>query len=107
MNNIIFIFRYLLFWILFFFVNRLFFIVFFLDDVNDSSLRDILNIIPHSFLLDISFISYLLVIIICLIWIQSFFRSSSFLNRAIFYYTIFFTSISLKALMAEVIGFVT
>ena len=93
-NNIIFILRYVIFWISFFFISRVLFIVFFLDNIKNYSLKEILHIFPNSIALDISFICYLLVPIILLIWTYSFLSLSHTLNKIIFYYTISWIIIS-------------
>ena len=91
MKNIKFIIRYILFWIFFFLIGRVVFILFFSREVSESSLFEILKIIPRSFSLDISFISYLLVIIVLLMWFFSFFKKGNkILSKIIFGITSFF-----------------
>ncbi len=91
MNNLKFIIRYILFWIFFFLTGRIVFILFFSREVFKSSSSEILKIIPKSFSLDMSFISYLLVIIVLLIWIFSFLKKGKkILSKIIFGITSFF-----------------
>jgi len=80
-----------LFWIFFFLTGRIVFILFFSREVFKSSSSEILKIIPKSFSLDMSFISYLLVIIVLLIWIFSFLKKGKkILSKIIFGITSFF-----------------
>ena len=91
MKNIKFIIRYILFWLFFFLTGRVIFILFFSREVSESSFFEILKIIPRSFSLDISFISYLLVIIVLLMWVFSFFKKGNkVLSKIIFGITSFF-----------------
>jgi len=91
MKYIFYIFRFIVFWLFFFLTGRVIFILFFSREVSESSLFEILKIIPRSFSLDISFISYLLVIIVLLMWIFSFFKKENkVLSKIIFGITSFF-----------------
>ena len=63
-------FRFIVFWLSFFLVNRIIF--------------------PKSIPLDISFISYLLVPIIVLIWLNSFLKNNRFINKVIYGLVAFF-----------------
>ena len=91
MKDIKFLIRYILFWLFLFLTGRFIFILFFSREVSESSLFEILKIIPRSFSLDISFISYLLVIIVLLMWIFSFFKKGNkILSKIIFGITSFF-----------------
>ena len=60
-------FRLFIFWLIYFFINRLFFISCFFDDFKDKLGSDFSNIILKSLRLDISFVSYLSVIILLLL----------------------------------------
>jgi len=95
MNNLFFFTRYILFWLFFFFIGRLVFVLLFVKEVFQSSYFEIFKIIPQSLSLDISFISYLLVIIVLLIWFFSFFNKGKFLiSKLIFAITSLFLMIS-------------
>ena len=90
-----FIFRYIIFWILFFFVNRLIFISFFIDEVSQSSFLHFLQLFPQSFRLDMSFIAYLLFFLALVIFIFSFIKSvHAFLRNIFFIFTTFFLLLS-------------
>ena len=85
MNNLKFIIRYILFWLFFFLIGRIVFVLFFSREVFESSFFEIIKIIPKSFSLDISFISYLLVIIVLFMWFFSFFqKGKKLLSKLIF-----------------------
>ena len=60
-------FRLFIFWLIYFFINRLFFISCFFDDFKDELGSDFSSIILKSLRLDISFVSYLSVIIFLLL----------------------------------------
>jgi phosphoglycerol transferase MdoB-like AlkP superfamily enzyme len=66
-------------------IGRVVFVLFFSREVFESSFFEILKIIPKSFSLDISFISYLLVIIVLFMWVFSFFKKGKkLLSKLIF-----------------------
>ncbi len=77
-------FRFIVFWLFFFFINRIVFASFFLDAVTQSSFLEIVKVLPYSLGLDISFISYLLVIITLLIWLGSFLSNKQFIAQLIY-----------------------
>ena len=78
------IFWFVIFWLFFFLVNRVVFALFFLDEISSASFTEVLTIIPKSIPLDISFISYLLVPIIVLIWLNSFLKRQEIIHKVIY-----------------------
>ena len=73
-------FRFIIFWLIFFLVNRIIFALYFIDEIKLVSFVEILTILPKSIPLDVSFISYLLVLIVVLIWINSFLKKQGFIS---------------------------
>lgn len=67
--------------------------LFFTKEISESSFLEISKIIPKSFAIDISFISYLLVVIAMLLWLNTFFRTR-FFSKIAFVFTTFFIFIS-------------
>ena len=65
-----------------------------MKEVGKSSLLEILKIIPLSFSLDLSFICYMLVIIIFLLWIDSFLKQNAIVNKVVFAITVIFLLLS-------------
>ena len=84
MKHLNYIFRFIIFWLVYFFVNRIVFCIFFIEEVGIFSSTEFLTILPKSIPLDISFISYLLVPIILLLWINSFLKKHVFISKAIY-----------------------
>ena len=56
MNNLKYFIKLFVFWLFYFFVNRLFFIANYLEEFSKISSNELLQIFPKSFGLDISFI---------------------------------------------------
>ena len=77
-------FRFIIFWIFLFLVNRIVFALFFLNEISNASFAELLTIVPKSIPLDISFISYLLVPIVVLLWINSFLKRQAFIPKVIY-----------------------
>lgn len=77
MHNFIYFLKLCVFWLIYFLVNRLFFIINYIEDFNSVTIHDLLNILPNSLALDISFIGYLFVIITILLFFNSFLTSKS------------------------------
>lgn len=85
---------FIVFWLLFFLVNRILFALFFIEEISMASINEVLTIVPKSIALDISFISYLFVPIILLIYINSFLRNKQFINKIIYFIVSFFLLLS-------------
>jgi len=94
MKYIFYIFRFIVFWLFFFLLNRILFALFFIKEISTASVAEILTIVPKSIALDISFISYLLVPIILLIWLNSFLKNKQFIAKVIYWISCFFLLIS-------------
>ena len=89
--------RLFVFWIFYFFVNRIFFILNYLDEFLVISLNELLQIIPKSFGLDLSFFGYLSVFIAIFLFINSLFiskRFNLFMSSIVFWFNAFFIVIS-------------
>ena len=105
MNSLKYFLKLFSFWLIFFFVNRLFFIVNFFDEFSQISANELLKILPKSFWLDISFISYLSVIITIILFINSFFankRVNDFIKSIIFWINAFFIVFSALIIGGEI-----
>ncbi len=79
-------FKLFVFWIIYFLINRLFFIINYLEEFSLVSISEVLNIFPKSLDLDISFIAYLFGIITFFLFINSFFVTrvvNSFISNII------------------------
>jgi len=83
-------FRFIIFWLIFFLVNRIIFALYFIDEIKLVSFVEILTILPKSIPLDVSFISYLLVLIVVLIWINSFLKKQGFISKLVYGIVSFF-----------------
>ena len=79
-----FITRFIIFWLVYFLVNRIVFVLFFIEEVGTASINELLTILPKSIALDISFISYLFVPIVVLFWINSFLKKQGFIPKVIY-----------------------
>ena len=83
-------FRFIIFWLVYFLVNRIVFALFFIEEVGAASSTEILTILPNSIPLDISFISYLLLPIVVLLWINFFLKKQVFISKVIYGLVSFF-----------------
>lgn len=81
-NNFIFFIKLFIFWLFYFFVNRLFFIINYLDEFINIPRNELFQVFPKSIGLDLSFIGYLSAIITLLLFINSLVLSKLF-NRFI------------------------
>ena len=86
--------RFVIFWLFFFLVNRIVFALFFMDEIRAASFTELFTIIPKSIPLDISFISYLLVPIVILVWVNSFLKNKQFIFKTIYLFVSFFLLVS-------------
>tara|TARA_B100001758_G_C18416862_1_gene620777 strand:- start:7768 stop:9627 length:1860 start_codon:yes stop_codon:yes gene_type:complete len=94
-----------IFWLIYFFVNRIFFIVNYFDEFSKFSLNELLKIVPKSFGLDISFVAYLSIIIYILLFlivITSNKRVHLFVSRLIYILNIFFIIVSSLIIGGEI-----
>ena len=97
MHKIIFFLRLFVFWLIYFFVNRLFFILFYYQEFSSSSFIELFMIVSKSLRLDLSFIAYLSVIFVILLFLNSFVKKNKFnlfISRVIFFVNIFFILIT-------------
>ena len=78
MSNIKYFLKLFVIWMIYFFVGRLFFVVNYMKEFSEFSIFEILKILPASFSLDISFISYFSVIFILILFFNSFFINKKF-----------------------------
>ena len=75
MDNLKYFLRLFIFWLIYFFVNRLLFIANYFQEFYLVSIEEVLRIFPMSFRLDVSFIGYLFAIITIVLFLNSFFPS--------------------------------
>jgi phosphoglycerol transferase MdoB-like AlkP superfamily enzyme len=87
-------FRFIIFWCFFFLVNRIVFALFFMDEIRVASFKELATILPKSIPLDISFISYLLVPIVILVWVNSFLKNKQYIFKTIYLFVSFFLLLS-------------
>ena len=97
MHNLIYFIKLFAFWLIYFFINRLFFILYYFEEFSQFTANEILRILPNSFGLDISFIAYLCVIIIMFLFLNSMISSkrfSIFISGLIYWINSFFIVIT-------------
>ena len=73
MRSFTYFFKLFSFWIIYFLINRLFFVINYSEEFSLVSISEVLNIFPKSLALDISFIAYLFGIISFFLFFNSFF----------------------------------
>ena len=86
MSSIKYIVKFVLFWLIYFLVNRILFVLFFFPEVRLFDFTEIIKIFPNSIGIDISFICYMLSIICILFWISSFLSNQKLLDKLIYYF---------------------
>ena len=104
MNNLKYFLKLYALWIIYFTINRLFFILYFFEYFKLSDSNEIFTIFLKSIALDVSFISYLIVFIILFMFIGNLFVSDTFKNfikKLIFYFNTFFIVISALIISGE------
>ena len=105
MNSLKYFLKLFSFWLIYFFVNRLFFIVNYFEEFSQVSADELLIILPRSFRLDISFVSYLSTIIIIILFLNSLFASKKFnvfISGVVFWVNSFFIVISALIIGGEI-----
>ena len=104
MNNLKYFLKLYVFWIIYFTINRLFFILYFFEYFRLIDSNEIFTIFLKSIALDVSFISYLTVFIILFMFIGNLFIKDtlkSFIKRLIFHFNTFFIVISAFIISGE------
>ena len=105
MHNLKYFIKLFVFWLFYFFVNRLFFIANYLDEFSQISSDELLRIAPKSFGLDISFVAYLSVIIFILLFVNSIVlskRFNAFISGFIYWLNSFFIVASALIIGGEI-----
>ena len=105
MHNLKYFIKLFVFWLFYFFVNRLFFIANYLDEFSQISSDELLRIAPKSFGLDISFVAYLSVIIAILLFVNSIIlskRFNTFISGSIYWLNSFFIVVSALIIGGEI-----
>jgi len=105
MNKIKYFVKLLIFWLLYFFINRLFFIAFYYEEFSSFSFIELAQILPKSFALDLSFTAYLSVIFVILLFVNSFVVKSKFnrfISKSIFVVNSFFILITALIIGSEI-----
>ena len=105
MNNLKYFLKLFIFWLIYFFVNRLFFIANYFEEFSQISTDELLKILPKSFGLDISFIAYLSVIITIILFFNSLFESKMFnvfISGIVFWVNTFFIVVSALIIGGEI-----
>ena len=94
MSYIRYIIYFILFWLIYFLVNRILFVLFFIPEVSSSNFFEVIRIIPNSLALDISFLSYMLSIVVIILWIGLFIKPKRFIQNIIYFFTVFMLFLS-------------
>ncbi|MBT6651053.1 MAG: sulfatase-like hydrolase/transferase, partial [Flavobacteriales bacterium] len=105
MNNLKYFIKLFVFWLFYFFVNRLFFIANYLEEFSKISSDELLQIFPNSFGLDISFIGYLSVVIVLFLFFNSLAlskRINTFISGIIYWINTFFIVVSALIIGGEI-----
>ncbi len=105
MYKIYYFFRLFCFWLFYFLINRCLFLIVYYREFVNVSYFEILNIFPFSLKLDISFISYVSVIIFLFLTINHFFSSiylNRFISKTIFYMNSLFIILTAIIMGAEI-----
>ena len=105
MNNLKYFIKLFVFWLFYFFVNRLFFIANYLEEFTEISSNELLQIFPKSFGLDISFIGYLSVVIVLFLFFNSLAlskRINTFISGVIYWINAFFIVVSALIIGGEI-----
>ena len=105
MNNLKYFIKLFVFWLIYFFVNRLFFIANYLEEFLELSSTELLCIVKKSVRLDISFIAYLSVIITLLLFFNSMIlskRFNTFISGLVYWVNAFFIVISALIIGGEI-----
>ncbi|MBT5614848.1 MAG: hypothetical protein HOJ77_01190, partial [Flavobacteriales bacterium] len=105
MNNLKYFIKLFVFWLFYFFVNRLFFIANYLEEFSKISSDELLQIFPNSFGLDISFIGYLSVVIVLFLFLNSLAlskRINTFISGIIYWINTFFIVVSALIIGGEI-----
>ena len=79
------------FWLFLFFINRVIFLIFYFKSFNNIKLLEVLQIVPNSIPLDLSFISYVATVIFLLIllgFLLSFFKIEPFINKTVNFFLV-------------------
>ena len=105
MSNFKYFIRLFVFWLLYFFVNRLFFIANYLEEFLQFSSTELLCIVKKSVRLDISFIAYLSVIITMLLFFNSIIlpkRFNTFISGLVYWINSLFIVVSALIIGGEI-----
>jgi len=79
------------FWLFLFFINRVIFLIFYFKSFKNIKLLEVLQIVPNSIPLDLSFISYVATVIFLLIllgFLLSFFKIEPFINKTVNFFLV-------------------
>ena len=79
------------FWLFLFFINRVIFFIFYFKSFKNIKLLEVLQIIPNSIPLDLSFISYVAMVIFLFIllgFLLSFFKIEPFINNTVNFFLV-------------------
>ena len=105
MSSLKYFLKLFIFWLIYFFVNRLFFIINYFEEFSQVATYECLRIIPKSFGLDVSFISYLFVIITVILFVNSLVVNKRFnflISSVLFWVNTFFIVVSALIIGGEI-----
>ena len=78
MNNLKYFIKLFIFWLFYFFINRLFFIANYFDEFSQVNTSELFQIFPKSIGLDLSFTAYLLAVITLVLFFNTHIVSTRF-----------------------------
>jgi len=105
MKNLKYFIKLFIFWLFYFFINRLFFIANYFDEFSQLPTSDLAQIVPKSIGLDISFVAYLSAIITLFLFFNTHIvstRFNSFISRLIYFINAFFIVVSALIIGGEI-----
>ena len=105
MNNLKYFIKLFIFWLFYFFINRLFFIANYFDEFSQIPTDDLLQIVPKSIGLDISFVAYLSAVMTLFLFFNTHIVSTkfnSFISKLIYWINACFIVVSALIIGGEI-----
>ncbi len=105
MSNLKYFIKLFIFWLFYFFINRLFFIANYFGEFSQVITNELLQIVPKSIGLDISFVAYLSAVITLVLFFNTHIVSAkfnSFISKLIYWINAFFIVVSALIIGGEI-----
>ena len=105
MSNLKYFIKLFVFWLFYFFINRLFFIANYFEEFSQVTTNELLQIVPKSIGLDISFVAYLSAVITLVLFFNTHIVSAkfnSFISKLIYWINAFFIVVSALIIGGEI-----